>query len=97
MLRRQQRRPKLDTRKAAAIAPTSPADAPMLVWLRAWRAALARELGVPAYVILHDRSLRDLAAIRPATADELLQVNGIGAAKAARYGAALLAVVGASA
>jgi ATP-dependent DNA helicase RecQ len=58
--------------------------------LRAWRADLAREQGVPAYVILHDRSLRELATRRPAVVAELLDVPGIGQAKADRYGEALI-------
>jgi ATP-dependent DNA helicase RecQ len=61
--------------------------------LRQWRAATAREQGVPAYVILHDRTLHELASLRPRSLDELLTVAGIGAAKAERYGAALLALL----
>jgi ATP-dependent DNA helicase RecQ len=44
-------------------------------------------------VILHDRSLRDLARKRPATRDDLLTVHGIGQAKADAYGAQLLAAI----
>ncbi|MBL8478404.1 MAG: HRDC domain-containing protein, partial [Sterolibacteriaceae bacterium] len=54
------------------------------------RADLAREQGVPAYVILHDRSLRELAMRRPAAVTDLLDVPGIGQAKADRYGEALI-------
>ncbi len=61
--------------------------------LRAWRADLAREQGVPAYVILHDRSLRELATRRPAIVAELLDVPGIGQAKADRYGEALIRIL----
>jgi ATP-dependent DNA helicase RecQ len=61
--------------------------------LRQWRAETARAQGVPAYVILHDRSLRELASRRPASADELLGIAGIGAAKADRYAEALLRIV----
>ncbi|MFA7268261.1 MAG: DNA helicase RecQ [Sterolibacterium sp.] len=73
----------------------SPADDPLFEALRAWRAGLAREQGIPAYVILHDKTLRELAAVRPATADELRRVTGIGEAKAARYGVALLELLSA--
>ena len=72
---------------------SGPGDDPAFEALRAWRAELARAQGVPAYVILHDRTLRELAARRPATADELLEVPGIGDAKAERYGAALLGLL----
>jgi ATP-dependent DNA helicase RecQ len=63
--------------------------------LRAWRAEQAKAQGVPAYVILHDRTLHELAARRPASPEELLDVPGIGQAKAERYGPGLLAVVAA--
>jgi ATP-dependent DNA helicase RecQ len=58
--------------------------------LRRWRLAAARAEGVPAYVVASDRSLRDLAARRPADRAALLECHGIGPAKAARYGDALL-------
>ena len=78
---------------AAAPSPTSAADAPLVDALRAWRTGLSREQGVPAYVILHDRTLHELAARRPLSEDELLAVPGIGQAKAARYGKSLLDVL----
>jgi len=93
MLRRHQRRGKHAPVRAARSAAVSAGDDPLFDALRTWRAALAREQGVPAYVILHDRTLRELAGMRPATLDDLMQVSGIGAAKAARYGTALLEVV----
>ncbi len=61
--------------------------------LRALRRELAAERGVPPYVILHDRSLRDLARRKPATRADLLDVHGIGQAKADAYGAQLLAAI----
>ena len=63
--------------------------------LRAWRAAQAKTQGVPAYVILHDKTLHELAARHPASPNELLDVPGIGQARAQRYGTELLAVVAA--
>jgi ATP-dependent DNA helicase RecQ len=71
-------------------ATSPPADASLFDRLRQWRGQTAREQGVPAYVILHDRTLNELATRRPQSADELLAIPGIGDAKAARYGAALL-------
>jgi ATP-dependent DNA helicase RecQ len=62
--------------------------------LRRHRLELARQQSVPPYVVASDRTLRDLARRRPATLDELQLVHGIGPAKAERYGAGLLAVVG---
>ena len=61
--------------------------------LRARRMELAQQQGVPPYVVAHDRTLRDLALQRPRTQEELLLVDGIGPAKAKRYGDAWLAVI----
>ena len=58
--------------------------------LREHRLAVAREQGVPPYVVATDRSLRDLAMLRPRTLDALLTVHGIGPAKVQRYGQGLL-------
>jgi ATP-dependent DNA helicase RecQ len=61
--------------------------------LRAWRQAVARRDGVPAYVVAHDRTLRDLAELRPTTEVELALVWGLGASKREKYGAEILAVL----
>ncbi len=61
--------------------------------LRAARLALAQEHGLPAYVIAHDRSLRELARLRPLSPGELMGVPGFGAQKIERYGEAFLDVV----
>ncbi len=96
MLRRPAQRKKAAIRRPgpSALPPhASAADAGMFEALRQWRAAAAREQGVPAYVIFHDRALHELAAQRPQTMDELLGISGIGAAKAERYGLALFALL----
>ena len=49
---------------------------------------------MPPYVIFHDTTLRELAARRPSTLAELLDIPGIGERKAEVYGAAILAVLG---
>ena len=59
--------------------------------LRALRAHLARRQGVPAYAVFSDKTLRELAVVRPRTMDELKSVSGIGDAKARRYGNQFLA------
>ena len=61
--------------------------------LRGHRLALARAEGVPPYVIASDRTLRELAEIRPRSLDALRLAHGIGPHKVERYGAGLLAVV----
>jgi ATP-dependent DNA helicase RecQ len=61
--------------------------------LRHHRLGLARDQGVPPYVIASDRALREMATQRPRTRAELLEVHGIGPAKAERYGAGFLEVI----
>jgi ATP-dependent DNA helicase RecQ len=58
--------------------------------LRAWRAAAAKEQGMPAYVIFHDATLRQIALQLPSTLPELATVNGVGENKLARYGQQIL-------
>jgi len=58
--------------------------------LRNVRLRLARERGVPPYVIFHDTTLRDMAERRPATLDDLHQIYGVGAKKAIDFGDAFL-------
>ncbi len=71
----------------------APAAAARFERLRAWRAAAAREQGVPAYVIFHDATLRQIAAQPPATLAELAGISGVGDAKLARYGEQILDVL----
>jgi ATP-dependent DNA helicase RecQ len=79
---------------AAAIAAELPAAATeVFERLRAWRAAAAKEQGVPAYVIFHDATLRQIAATAPASLDELSEISGVGEAKLARYGDQILEVL----
>ena len=66
--------------------------------LRAWRAATARAHGVPAYVIFHDATLRDIALRQPGSTELLADISGVGTRKLQAYGEAILAIVaGASA
>jgi ATP-dependent DNA helicase RecQ len=61
--------------------------------LRKHRLAVARAEGVPPYVVASDRTLRDIALMRPRNIHDLQLAHGIGPAKAERFGAGLLAVV----
>ncbi|MFI6501173.1 DNA helicase RecQ [Nonomuraea typhae] len=84
------------TMKAKAGAPQAdlPAEAgPLFERLRAWRAATAKEQGVPAYVIFHDATLREIATLNPTTLPELGTVSGVGENKLAKYGAQVLATL----
>ena len=53
----------------------------------------AKAQRIPPYVIFHDTVLREIAAVRPASIEELGQIKGVGASKLQRYGAAVLAVM----
>jgi ATP-dependent DNA helicase RecQ len=66
---------------------------PLFDALREARRSLAAEAGVPAYVIFHDSTLREIAAVRPASLAELGEVSGVGRTKLERYGEAMLAAV----
>jgi ATP-dependent DNA helicase RecQ len=72
------------------------AEADLDTWerLRACRKRLADAQGVPPFVIFHDRTLRELIAVRPATLDEMLEVGGIGQTKLERYGKIFLDELG---
>ncbi|CAL9526674.1 DNA helicase RecQ [Streptomyces sp. enrichment culture] len=61
--------------------------------LRAWRAEQAREQGVPAYVIFHDATLREIATVWPTSVRELGGVSGVGEKKLVTYGEGVLAVL----
>jgi ATP-dependent DNA helicase RecQ len=61
--------------------------------LRAWRAATAKEQGVPAYVIFHDATLREIAAAQPSSLAALGKVSGVGETKLAKYGQQVLDVL----
>ncbi len=69
-------------------------DPDVLSALKQWRGKIADEAGVPRYCILSNDVLAELVGRRPATREQLLAVKGIGPAKAERYGAALLKIVG---
>ena len=66
---------------------------PLWIALKAKRTELAREQGVPPYVIFHDSTLLDMLNQRPATLNEMAQVSGVGQAKLARYGDEFLLVI----
>jgi ATP-dependent DNA helicase RecQ len=95
LLRREPERPPRAARArrtatAAATAELPAETAGRFERLRAWRAATAKEQGVPAYVIFHDATLREFAARCPATLAELGTVSGVGESKLAKYGQQVL-------
>ncbi|MET0828292.1 MAG: DNA helicase RecQ [Microbacterium sp.] len=84
-------------RKAAASDALDAGDRPVFESLREWRAGVAKEQGMPAYIVFGDATLRALAEHRPATLDDLEGITGIGAKKREAYGTAVLGVIAASA
>ncbi|NIX75811.1 DNA helicase RecQ [Microvirga terricola] len=70
-----------------------PGDDPLLMDLKALRTKLAKEEGVPAYVIFSDRSLIDMAAKRPTSPNAFGEIHGVGQAKLDRYSEAFLDVL----
>ena len=68
-------------------------DADLFERLKTWRGAEARSQSVPAYVVLHDSTLAEIARSRPAGLDALGGIGGIGAKKLERYGQALLGLI----
>jgi ATP-dependent DNA helicase RecQ len=75
----------------AALPPqATPASEALAAQLREWRTAEAKRLGVPAYIVLHNRALLAVALTRPLNPAQLLAIDGIGPAKAERFGEAIL-------
>ena len=61
--------------------------------LRSWRTNRAREAQIPPYTVLHDATLKLLAAVRPRRLSELESIKGLGPVKIGRYGEELLEIV----
>ena len=75
-----------------------PADAATrFAALREWRSGIAREQGVPPYVIFHDATLRSIALESPRNLDAMSTIAGVGASKLERYGNAVIAALEAAA
>jgi ATP-dependent DNA helicase RecQ len=94
MLRLPRKPERTARRKTAAATVALPdVDKALFEALRETRMQLAKDQGVPPYVIFHDKTLLEMAARRPTTLDGLGQVSGVGTAKLERYGEAFLAVI----
>jgi DNA helicase-2/ATP-dependent DNA helicase PcrA len=77
-------------------APAKPAkreSTPEFEALRRWRAERAKADAVPAYVVFHDKTLHEIAAVRPQTREQLSTIAGVGPAKLERYADDLLAAL----
>lgn len=88
-------RPEGRTRGASAaeLPDLTPEQAELFEALRSLRTRLAREQQIPPYLIFNNATLEDMCRKRPTTPDELLEVSGVGAKKAERYGEAFLEVI----
>jgi ATP-dependent DNA helicase RecQ len=75
------------------LAPGKAGDPTLQAALRGWRAEIAKKRGVPAYVVLHDSTIDGIAAVQPATLNELRGIAGIGDKKLEHYGQELIALV----
>ena len=78
---------------AGSAGPNKAGDPSLIGALRAWRSEVARQRGVPAYVVLHDSTIDGIAASRPATSAQLRNIPGIGDKKLEHYGDELIALV----
>ncbi len=89
-LRHSQDPPRRSKRKGVSAGPDGD---PLFETLRSWRSAIAKEHGVPAYVVFHDATLHAIAQSRPLEVDQLRGISGVGEKKLERYGASLIELI----
>ncbi|HEY9015563.1 MAG TPA: HRDC domain-containing protein, partial [Gemmatimonadales bacterium] len=65
---------------------------PLEVTLRKWRADVARQMGVPPYLVIQDSAVRDIARCRPRSRNELALISGVGPRALAKFGDDLLGI-----
>ena len=93
-LRRDAPKKAADVRRDLRKAVDLPAHAvPLFDALRTERSRIAKQQGVPPYVIFHDTTLRAMAMARPQTLDQMMTLPGVGTAKLDRYGMEFLKVI----
>jgi ATP-dependent DNA helicase RecQ len=95
-LREDVAKPKRERRKASSpvsFGDVTPEQIELYERLRAMRKELADEQGVPAYVIFHDATLREIIEKRPQTLEAFAAIGGVGASKLERYGPRFLEVL----
>ena len=81
------------SRRGGATVPLGNAEEALFERLRAWRAGVAKEHGVPPYVVFHDATLRTIAAAQPESLEALRSISGVGERKLENYGAAILRLI----
>ncbi|CAH0497905.1 DNA helicase RecQ [Novosphingobium sp. CECT 9465] len=87
------KRERTNRRRASSGAPFNPVGDPLFDALRSLRRDIARDAGLPPYVIFHDSVLREMTASRPASLAELGQIGGVGARKLEAHGDRFLEVI----
>ncbi|WP_298199028.1 DNA helicase RecQ [Novosphingobium sp.] len=87
------RRERVRGKRGGSGAVANPVGDPLFDALRALRRELAQQAGLPPYVVFHDSVLRDMAATRPQSLDDLGRIGGVGDRKLAAYGEAFLQVI----
>ena len=92
-LRRPVRRKAAQAKTTVVYSDLSTEDNELFQLLRRWRSDTAKEQAVPAYVILHDKTLRELAEVRPVSHGLLASITGMGSAKIEHYGEEILALI----
>ena len=82
-------------RRTATVAPkpVPDLDIELLEHLREWRRTVAKEQGMPAFVIMHDTSLEQLCRVRPQSLAGIRQIHGFGERKTERYGRQIIAAI----
>jgi ATP-dependent DNA helicase RecQ len=93
ILRREPERQARTPKKSAVAATLSLEALPLFERLREWRAGVAREQAVPAYIIFGDATLRGIALSRPTSLEQLGTISGVGDKKLDTYGTAVLELV----
>lgn len=92
-LRRPVKRMAAQTKTSVVYSDLSAEDNELFQRLRRWRSDTAKAQAVPAYVILHDKTLRELAEVRPVSHGLLASITGMGSAKIEHYGEEILALI----
>lgn len=83
-------RPELKLEENYKIQPAKNSDMDILARLKMWRTETARRLNVPAYIIMHDKTLIEIASKMPSSLEELGRISGIGPSKLKNYGEAII-------
>jgi ATP-dependent DNA helicase RecQ len=84
---------KLKQKKVTPVAELNDCDRPLFEVLKTRRLQLARDQGVPPYIIFHDNTLREMAVRRPMDEDSLRTISGVGEQKLTRFGAIFIDLI----